>query len=148
MRLTPEQLDQAACKNLPIDIFMPTNPGGPDTSHYDNNIRLAKSVCARCPIRVACLAEALEHEYPSAQRRPGNAYQQQVVAGGMTTEERRAERDRRARGQLSLLTNDDTPAISPVGALKVTRKYAERRAVERVDTQINQLFNQLREDIA
>ena len=147
MRLTPEQLNEAACKNLPPGIFMPTNPGGPNTSHYDSNIRLAKSVCARCPIRVACLAEALEHEYPSAQR-PGNAYHQQVVAGGMTTEERRAERNRRARGQLSLLTNDDTPAISPVGALKVTRKYAERRAVERVDTQINQLFNQLREDIA
>ncbi len=71
--------DHAACIGEPPDWFFP--PHGDSAGHVNN----ARAVCARCPVRLACLDYALDsHEHHG-------------VWGGMTPRERTAERRRRAR---------------------------------------------------
>ena len=68
---------EAACKDLDVDIFFTASEAdaGP-----------AKSVCATCPVRQACL------DYAIVTR------QEDGVWGGMTESERRRERRRRRLG--------------------------------------------------
>jgi WhiB family transcriptional regulator, redox-sensing transcriptional regulator len=42
----------AACRGMDADVFFPTADADPQPG---------KGVCASCPVRVACLAFALEH---------------------------------------------------------------------------------------
>lgn len=67
---------QAACLTTDPEQFYPTATTGPA---YDAQVREAKAVCAPCPVRAECLAEALS-------RIPYG------IAGGLTEEERRTER--------------------------------------------------------
>lgn len=49
--------DRAACAGMPTDDFYPDGGG-----HGAEQAGRAKAVCARCPVREACLAWALQHE--------------------------------------------------------------------------------------
>ena len=69
---------RAACRGVDPELFFPTAEDGPVR---DAQVAVAKSVCASCPVREACLAEALE-------RMPYG------IAGGLTPEERRGQRRR------------------------------------------------------
>lgn len=42
----------ATCRDLPPEIFFPVDGGG---------VEVARRVCARCPVRQACLEFALRH---------------------------------------------------------------------------------------
>ena len=65
---------RAACRSQPTWVFFPRLGEDP---------RLAKSVCARCPVRVECLEAAVGEP------------ELQGVWGGTTLDERRAIRRRR-----------------------------------------------------
>lgn len=49
----------AACRHLPVSWWYPTKASG-----QDNHGRLAKSICATCPVRGACLQGAIERGEP------------------------------------------------------------------------------------
>jgi WhiB family transcriptional regulator, redox-sensing transcriptional regulator len=66
--LTTSWRDQAACRGLDPDIFYPSS---------DEDADVAKSICAMCPVREACL------EYALANR------ERDGVWGGATERERR-----------------------------------------------------------
>ena len=64
---------RAACRGSDPELFFPTAESGPVRA---GQVAAAKAVCARCPVRAACLAEALA-------RIPYG------IAGGLTEYERR-----------------------------------------------------------
>lgn len=72
-RLELGWLDDAACDGADPAIFDPVN------RHVAAR---ATAVCAACPVRRACLLDALEDE-------EGTAYGPWLVRGGMTPKERR-----------------------------------------------------------
>ena len=47
-------LQQAACKDEPLDLFFPKKGDG-------DNGRRAKKICATCPVQDECLADALRY---------------------------------------------------------------------------------------
>lgn len=59
---------KGACQGLDADIFYPDN---------DDHADIAKSVCAECAVRIACLDYAVEN------------HEHQGVWGGATARERR-----------------------------------------------------------
>ncbi len=65
--------DRAACRDVDPELFYPAAEDGPSLRAQ---VTAAKAVCAGCPVRVECLAEALA-------RIPYG------VAGGLTEHERR-----------------------------------------------------------
>lgn len=71
--MTAEWRDRARCRSVEPETFFPTAEDGPV---YEAQVAVAKAVCARCPVRAECLAEALV-------RIPFG------IAGGLTPEERR-----------------------------------------------------------
>jgi hypothetical protein len=73
--------DREACSSASPDLFFPAGEDGPA---YEAQVAAAKAVCARCPVRAECLAEALV-------RIPYG------IAGGLTPEDRR-RLPRRPRG--------------------------------------------------
>lgn len=77
MNATPWR-DRAACLAVDPETFFPTVTEGP---RYIAQVAVAKAVCAICPVRAECLAEALV-------RIPDG------IAGGLTPEERRGRRKR------------------------------------------------------
>lgn len=62
----------AACRGVHTSVFFPT---AGDTYGY------ARSYCVRCPVRTACLEEALDNEAKVPYPRSG-------MYGGLTPEER------------------------------------------------------------
>jgi WhiB family redox-sensing transcriptional regulator len=52
----PTYLDysQALCAQTDPELFFPEKGG---------SVRLAKEICAKCPVKLDCLQEALEHNY-------------------------------------------------------------------------------------
>ncbi|MEU1043090.1 WhiB family transcriptional regulator [Streptomyces sp. NPDC005551] len=66
--------DAAACRSVDPDLFFPVGSTGPAVLQ----IREAKAVCRRCPVRDACLRWALDTE------------QTLGVWGGTSENERRA----------------------------------------------------------
>jgi WhiB family redox-sensing transcriptional regulator len=73
---------RAACRDVDPELFFPVGKSGPALLQ----IAEAKAVCRRCPVRDACLADALE-------RIPDG------IAGGLTEDERRTlHRTGRGRG--------------------------------------------------
>jgi hypothetical protein len=64
----------ASCRNQDPELFFPTATTGPA---YEVQVAAAKAVCAGCPVRGACLTEALS-SIPEG------------IAGGLTEQERRA----------------------------------------------------------
>lgn len=73
----------AACRAVDPEQFFPVAASGPV---YEAQVRAATRVCAGCPVRTECLTWALSG-LPDG------------IAGGMTAEERRTERARRARAR-------------------------------------------------
>jgi WhiB family redox-sensing transcriptional regulator len=65
--------DLAHCHGVDPEIFFPVSESGPS---YDVQVAVAKAICAACPVREACLADALV----------GLPF---GIAGGMTPAERR-----------------------------------------------------------
>jgi hypothetical protein len=63
----------AACREMPGELFFPTATQGPS---YDAQVAQAKAICASCAVRAQCLEEALV-------RIP------EGLAGGLTADERR-----------------------------------------------------------
>jgi WhiB family redox-sensing transcriptional regulator len=49
---------KAACRGLDGELFFPV--AGEATAIFEAQVAEAKAVCARCPVRAECLAEALE----------------------------------------------------------------------------------------
>ncbi|MGH8902177.1 MAG: WhiB family transcriptional regulator [Egibacteraceae bacterium] len=72
---------EAACAELPTDEFFPLGSTGAAL----DQIARAKAICAGCPVAVECLDYALD------------TGQTDGVWGGMTEDERRAERRHRQR---------------------------------------------------
>lgn len=138
-RMNQDDYNNRACKTLPKHIFFPTYPRGKPSPEHTRQFRdavdLAKSVCQRCPWVDQCLQETLDNEY-AVWKSTGQTDPSEVVAGGMTRRERDEERDRRARGQLSLLVTHETPVHVPTPP-KTTRHYSERikpTVAEQIDT--------------
>lgn len=79
----PDWHERAACREHDSDLFFP------ETGN-EEQVTKAKTVCADCPVRAACLADAMAWERPSA--RYG-------VVGGLSVNERhqlhRASRTKR-----------------------------------------------------
>lgn len=71
--MTGDWRERARCRSVEPETFFPTAEAGPV---YEAQVAVAKAVCARCPVRNDCLAEALV-------RIPFG------IAGGLTPEERR-----------------------------------------------------------
>jgi hypothetical protein len=65
--------DRAACRDVDPERFFPAAEDGPGLRAQ---VAAAKAICARCPVRAECLAEALA-------RIPFG------IAGGLTEHERR-----------------------------------------------------------
>lgn len=76
---------RALCRDEDPELFFPIGTSGPALFQ----VAEAKAVCARCPVRTRCLAEALE---------TGQDY---GVWGGLSENERRSlkRRDARTRAQ-------------------------------------------------
>jgi WhiB family redox-sensing transcriptional regulator len=73
--------DRAECRNLDTNLFFPNGESGDAAALAD----AAKSVCTVCAVRTECLEFALDTNQPSG------------VFGGLTEDERRSLRRRRAR---------------------------------------------------
>ncbi|OEJ43110.1 WhiB family transcriptional regulator [Streptomyces agglomeratus] len=71
---------EAACRREDPDLFFPIGTGGPALLQIEQ----AKAVCRRCPVLDECLEWALE------------GGQDMGVCGGLTEDERRAVKRRRA----------------------------------------------------
>ena len=89
----------AACRGTDPELYFPVASGGPA---YERQVVEAKAVCAGCPVREQCLAEAL-------MRIPDG------IAGGLTP----AERRQLARGR----------AAHPVSAAELIRVARGRAEV-------------------
>ncbi len=76
----------AACRDMDTELFFPRGETGAPLEQT----LAAKEVCARCPVRLACLdfAMATRQEYG--------------IFGGLTEQERRALARRRARARREL----------------------------------------------
>jgi hypothetical protein len=74
---------RAACRAVDPEVFFPAAESGP---RYEARVRIAKAVCAGCPVREQCLTWALS-ALPDG------------IAGGMTEQERRTKRGHRARAR-------------------------------------------------
>ncbi|MFB7781150.1 WhiB family transcriptional regulator [Streptomyces vinaceus] len=72
---------RAACREEDPDLFFPIGSSGPALLQVEE----AKAVCHRCPVLERCLEWALEGGLDMG------------VCGGLTEEERRAVKRRRAR---------------------------------------------------
>ena len=73
--------DDALCRNAPLKVFFPAGkPQGTGTSKPD--YRPAQRICALCPVREACLSEAMLMERTNGGRHG--------VWGGLTPDERAA----------------------------------------------------------
>ena len=73
--------DDAACLTSARDLFFPVGSAGPASIQ----VQEAKQVCARCPVRDACLEWALESHVDHG------------VWGGLSEEERRSMKRRMTR---------------------------------------------------
>ena len=103
-----EWRDRAACRGVDPELFFPIAEPDPV---YEEQVAAAKWVCARCPVREPCLAEALA-------RIPNG------IAGGLTEHERRQlQRDRHT-----------TPASSCSGGstAKPLRRYGDGQEIRSV----------------
>jgi WhiB family transcriptional regulator, redox-sensing transcriptional regulator len=72
---------EAACAGIDTALFFPEE----ESEHLDRQSADAKSVCADCPVKMACLEFALRTNQPDG------------IWGGMNETERRRERRRRRR---------------------------------------------------
>jgi WhiB family redox-sensing transcriptional regulator len=77
-----EWVYRALCKDEDPELFFPVGTTGPAATQ----VHAAKSVCARCPVRLECLEWAM------------GTGQDSGVWGGLSEEERRALRRARRRG--------------------------------------------------
>jgi hypothetical protein len=84
---------RAACRGVDPELFFPAAERGPVRAVQ---VAAAKAVCAGCPVRAECLAEALA-------RIPYG------IAGGLTENERRRLRTHNGRGR-ALAGRDELPA--------------------------------------
>jgi hypothetical protein len=80
-----EWRSDAACLDVDPDVFFPAAEFGPA---YEDSVARARSICARCPVRAACLDFALV-ALPCG------------IAAGLTQDERRRMRGQDARPFLS-----------------------------------------------
>jgi WhiB family redox-sensing transcriptional regulator len=80
--LIPTWRDDSACLSVPTELFFPAG----ETGSYIVQAEQAKAICARCPVRMHCLRDALE----------GN---EAGVWGGLTERERRALKNKLTREQ-------------------------------------------------
>lgn len=80
---------RAACKDADPELFFPP------PSDAEKAARRAKAICAGCPVRPECLAEALGNRIEFG------------VWGGLTEDERKSERPRRRHRAVSPPAVDD-----------------------------------------
>lgn len=74
MRYGPDWWEQAACAGQSLDLFYPGTNG-------QKKEKKAKQFCARCPVKLECLNDALAAEYPIGPRFG--------IFGGLTHQERK-----------------------------------------------------------
>ncbi len=111
---------RAACRSVDPELFFPLAETGPV---FEQQVGAAKAVCARCPVRRECLAEALE-------RIPCG------VAGGLTEQERRrllrpSPRTARLRGREPAATGRELLAAGLSRRVVARRCEVSLRTVER-----------------
>lgn len=87
---TPEWMEHAVCRveRVPVEVFFPrmAKNGGPAAAAVERRAcAQAKSICARCPVRLQCLKDDLAHGSLSDGR-----YRFFGVFGGLTPSERKA----------------------------------------------------------
>lgn len=110
--------EKAVCRETDPELFFPTATHG---RVYEEQVAAAKSVCARCPVRAQCLADALVG-LPVG------------IAGGLTETERRALRRRQGLARRAASRRDQAWELLAQGAS--TARAASRcgvstRTVER-----------------
>lgn len=92
---------RAACRSVDPEIFFPAAVQGRE---FEQQVGIAKAVCAGCPVREACLTWALTALSDG-------------VAGGLTEHERRSEQARRRRSRRGArLPRPRTPRRPPHGS--------------------------------
>lgn len=77
---------RAACRNVTPELFFPIAHGQPAQAQ----IRRAKAVCGRCPVRAECLDYALEQGLDHG------------IFGGFTADERRAQHRKTVRPRVRI----------------------------------------------
>ncbi|WP_372452676.1 WhiB family transcriptional regulator [Pseudonocardia nigra] len=103
---------RAACRDADAEVFFPAAEQGPE---HDAQVRAAKAVCARCPVRAECLTWALDA-------------QPYGIAGGLTEYERREERARRGRGRACRVRQ--RPASGTPGEVAAAGREAIRAGLD------------------
>ncbi|WP_372453797.1 WhiB family transcriptional regulator [Pseudonocardia oceani] len=103
---------QAACRSVDPEIFFPTAVQGVE---FERQVGIAKTLCAGCPVRDACLSWAMTGLSDG-------------VAGGMTEHERRTEQARRRPRRPGRLPRPRTPKRPP-GASRAEVAAAGRAAL-------------------
>ena len=104
---------RAACRDVDPELFFPTAESGPVR---DAQVTAAKTVCAGCPVRAECLAEALA-------RIPYG------IAGGLTEQERTRLRRRAVTPDVGVAVAVDEVLVA---GLPLGLRSGERAGVGRV----------------
>ena len=99
---------RAACRRVDPEVFFPAAESGP---RYEARVRIAKAVCAGCPVREQCLTWALS-ALPDG------------IAGGMTEQERRIERARRARTRRTTSTKGEGAPAATGAPSQISHNHA------------------------
>lgn len=103
---------RAACRSVDVAVFFPTAVRGHE---YETQVSIAKAVCAGCVVRPECLTWALS-VLPFG------------IAGGMTEQERCAERTRRRGERRGRLPRPRMPR-RPVGGTQADIAAEGRAAI-------------------
>ena len=108
--MTPDQIDAALCRQVDPDIFFPEGVG--------NRGLDAKSICRRCPSRLACLIDAIEND-----ERIG-------IWGGFSEDKRRKITVATAAAAIKR-DEDEAAAKQIVSAIRAERRKMSRTNHER-----------------
>jgi hypothetical protein len=115
--------DHAACTtDTTVDWFMQRKAGRYPDAEYEDNLKRARAICARCVVKPECLSLALEHAFSAG------------IWAGLTETEREDLPHARRRPREALCGTTGgyyrhlrTTGTEPCGACKAAHARAERR---------------------
>lgn len=116
--MTSKELAQAACANKDTNLWFPEGPPGSQT----NSTEYAKSVCATCPVQMACLNQALANDMTG-------------IWGGTTAKERTRMKHTRT---ISVNVLDRNKKANQAKSTEASQKAVEliKEALTRVDEEV------------
>jgi hypothetical protein len=106
---------RAACRSADPEVFFPVAAVG---LLHDARVGAATAICDGCPVREECLTWALS-ALPEG------------IAGGMTAEERRTERSRRARARRRATTGTTSKGEGAPAATGAPSQVSHNNALDR-----------------